>query len=341
LGFKLSVDYNRWRGEAIAYIRDQRRPEGEFVRDLDAMIDIWDLGYTYGWNAYDYTRTYDKKLWQGKEHTERVYRSLKYIGIDPQMSQEKNLRICEELVLRNKYLVGKYDELAIWQEFTPGAYGFDHARHMEPEMKRIPTVVVKASPIELANFVPLWKEGVRVITPSIRHVPPMCFDVKVKNYDRLNFALATTEVKMKDTEAFALLLDIWGNIAEGTGWSLFIVRDGKLYAPTDRNILPSVSRANVIKLANEHNISVVLQDLQPFHLYTADEAILATTPVGILPIARYNEAKVGKEIPGPITLSIAKAWSDWVGHDIIERANQAYGELTQEQKARVVGSLGP
>jgi branched-chain amino acid aminotransferase len=326
------TDIKRWEKEAVMYIRDQKRPKGEFVRDIDATIDAWDVGYTMGWNAFDYTRTYNRKIWQGKEHTERVFRSLKYVGIDPQISPEENLRICEEVVERNKHILAEYDELGVWQEFTMGVYGL-HGRHMTEGDKPVPTVICKTSPLEIASFSMYWNRGVHAITPATMQIPSMCFDAKVKSYNRLNSCLAMREVKQVDPEGVTLMLDIWGNIAEGATWSPFVVRDGKIYAPFDRNILPSCSRANVINLANQLNIPVILQDLQPFHLYTADEGLMASTPINILPLSCYNDTLIGKEVPGPVSKRLLKAWSDMVGFDVLERSKKALSTLTEKEKS--------
>jgi branched-subunit amino acid aminotransferase/4-amino-4-deoxychorismate lyase len=87
--------------------------------------------------------------------------------------------------------------------------------------------------------------------------------------------------------------------------------------PTDRNILRGQNRNNVMSLAEKLNIPVVVQDLQPWHLYNCDEAFLSTTYPGPLqPIGKFNSILIGKELPGPLTKRIAKAYGDWVGVDV-------------------------
>jgi branched-chain amino acid aminotransferase len=308
---------------------------GKFVLDKEAVMSVYDLGYTYGFNVYEYVRTFNKKLWQLREHTNRMWRSLKPLGIDLRMSQDEFDGICVEVVKRNKELLDRNEESGIYCSITPGEYG-PHGRMLEflPEgVEPEATFMIKNKPItlkQLGGFSIRWRQGTHMVTPSIRHVPPQCWDPKIKTYNRLNYLLADREAKLVDPQARPLLMDIYGNLAETIHSNIWIFMDGALMTPSPRNSLMGISRANVIKLAKEMNIPLVERDLQPWHLYNCDEAFESSTPFCVLPVSRYNGISVGKDVPGPITKRILKAWSEWIGLDILKQWDQALNKLNKK-----------
>jgi len=123
-----------------------------------------------------------------------------------------------------------------------------------------------------------------------------------------------------DPNAYALLLDQEGNIAEGDGQNFFIVTKGILRTPTLRNVLGGISRENVIELAKEIKIPVKEVDIQPYDVYNADEAFFTATSFCILPVTKFNWTQIDNGKPGPITNRLLKAWSNKVGVDIVEQA---------------------
>jgi len=76
----------------------------------------------------------------------------------------------------------------------------------------------------------------------------------------------------------------------------------------------------VFELAKGLGISVVEEDLQPYDLYTADEAFLTSTSPCVLPVTRVDRRPIGSGVPGPVAHRLLAAWSDAVGVDIIEQA---------------------
>ena len=90
--------------------------------------------------------------------------------------------------------------------------------------------------------------------------------------------------------------------------------------PGDRSILQGVSRGMVIDLAQQLNIPLVEEDLQPYDLYTADEAFCSSTSPCVLPVTRADRRQIGDGTPGPITRQLQAAWSETVGVDIVDQA---------------------
>lgn len=111
----------------------------------------------------------------------------------------------------------------------------------------------------------------------------------------------------------AILLDAMGNIAEGTGENIFVVRGGTLYTPgTESDILLGITRDSVLRLASDLGIPVVTKTLSPNELLTADEAFFTGTYAEIAPIREVGPHKIGQEAPGPVTRRIMTAFDQAV-----------------------------
>jgi branched-chain amino acid aminotransferase len=166
----------------------------------------------------------------------------------------------------------------------------------------------------------LWstkmKTGVHVVTPSIRHVPPQCYDPKMKYRSRMHYYLADQEARQVDPDAIALLLDLDGNVTETGGANFLIVEKGTIVSPTTVNTLPGISRAMVIELAGKLGIPFVERDIQVYSVINADEAFTCSTPYCVMPVTKINGVPIGDGRPGPTMKRLLAAWSDAVGLDI-------------------------
>jgi branched-chain amino acid aminotransferase len=136
----------------------------------------------------------------------------------------------------------------------------------------------------------------------------------------MNFSLAELEAADVDPESYAVLLDLDGNITENTAASLFIVSEGVLRTSNDHSTLQSVTRSTVLELSKNLGIPTVVEDIQPYDAYNADEAFLSTTSYCALPVSLIDKRPVNMGVPGPITKRILKGWSELVGMDIVEQA---------------------
>ena len=185
-----------------------------------------------------------------------------------------------------------------------------------------PTVCVKVAPVGFQTFSRHYDEGSHGVIVRTRSFPAQSLDPKIKHFNRMNFVLAELEATDLDPQAFALVLDRDGNIAEAVNsGNVFIMTDGVLRTPTDSNILQGVSRMTALELATQLGIPTSEEDLQPYDLYTADEAFLTNSNHCIMPVGRVNNRSIGKEVPGPVTNQLLAAWSEMVGLDIVGQIN--------------------
>ncbi len=127
-------------------------------------------------------------------------------------------------------------------------------------------------------------------------------------------------MKAHDPEGWAVLLDVNGNLAEGIGSNIFVVRDGKLHTPGERYVLAGISRQMTLDLAGKLGIPVVEGDIDLYDAANAEEMFLTSTSLCIGPVRSFNGAAVGDgSVPGPVTKRLTDAYIDAVGCDFVKQ----------------------
>ena len=288
---------------------------GDFVPASQASLKIYDAGIVLGATVTEMTRTFRHRPYRLEDHLARLFRSLKYTRMDIGRSAAELESVSRELVASNAKLIGPDDELGLIHFVTAGEFPV-YAGSAASAAPVNPTVCAHTFPLPF----PLWAKkmqlGAHVVTPSIRHVPPQCYDPKMKYRSRMHFFLADHEARLVDPDAAALLLDLDGNVTETSGANFLIVERGTIISPALRNILPGISRQTVIELAGKLGIPFVERDIQVHSVINADEAVLASTPFCLMPVTRINGVPIADGLPGPLHRRLIQAWSETVGVDI-------------------------
>jgi branched-chain amino acid aminotransferase len=119
----------------------------------------------------------------------------------------------------------------------------------------------------------------------------------------------------------ALLLDVDGFVAEGSGENLFIVKNGEIFEPELTSALIGITRQSIITLAAEMGYSVSARRITRDDLYIADEAFFTGTAAEVTPIRELDRVEIGAGARGPITEKIQAAF-----FDIVNGRNAKYAE---------------
>jgi branched-chain amino acid aminotransferase len=289
---------------------------GTYHPRSQATLSFMDRGLRSSDVIFDTSRTFNGSIYRLRRHIERLGRSLAYMRLDPGYSLNEIEALTLEVAARNEPLRPPGDDYFITQIITRG-HGF------RANLATEPTVAIWIDPITWSIFAPLYERGVHLIIPKIRAYSPDQVDPKIKHYNRLNFVLAELEVTDVDPDAFALLVDRAGNVAEAVNiGNIFIVTDGVLRTPSDRSVLQGVSRETVLELAADLAIPAREEDLQPYDVYTADEAFVTNSNHCICPVGRVDHRPIGAGVPGPVTAKLLAAWSDRVGLDVVRQIRE-------------------
>ena len=190
-----------------------------------------------------------------------------------------------------------------------------------------PTVCISVKPVDFASFYKFYDEGVHSVITRVKSYSSETMDPKVKHHSRGNFVLAELEANDHSEAALPILLDIGGNVSEGIGYNVFIVKDGVLKTPMDRNILQGIARSVILDLADQLQLQYLKCDIQPYDVYTADEVFFTRTSPRIIPVSTVDGREIGDGQPGVTTQSLLAAHSELVEVDIVGQAK--YYSTTQ------------
>jgi len=291
---------------------------GQMLPASQAHLTVYDAGVVLGATVTELVRTFRKEPFRLDDHLRRLSQSLHFVGFDIGMSMEELGRTVRQLVAHNAQLLGPEDELGLVIFVTAGEYP-TYAGGAAGSVRTTPTLCVHTFPLPFELWADKVLTGIHLVTPSIRHVPPQCYDPKMKCRSRMHYYLADQQARLVDRESAALLLDLEGNVTETGAANFLIVEDGTIVSPSLRNTLPGVSRATVIELAEKLGIPFAVRDFQVFDAVNADEAFLASTPYCLMSVTKINGTRVGTGKPGAIYGRLVKAWSDLVGLDVAQQ----------------------
>ncbi|MQF69629.1 branched-chain amino acid aminotransferase [SAR202 cluster bacterium AD-804-J14_MRT_500m] len=284
---------------------------GEILAESQAKISFRDLGFLHGDAVFDTTRTFNGKIFKLQEHIDRLFKSLKYMRIDPGLTKETFSTVTTQVVEQNLKVLDRGDDYWVSQRITRGVRGTG--------LPLKPTVLIECTPLPLADRAHYFRDGLPVVVPSVRRTPPEAMSPRAKVHNYVNLELAELEVKAQNPDAWAILLDMRGNIAEGPGSNFFMVKDNVVITPKEQYILGGISRQTAMELAQELDIEVLEADIDLYDVYTADEAFVTSTSFCICPVSSINGSKMGEEVPGPVTDRLQKAYSGLVGMDFVDQ----------------------
>lgn len=280
--------------------------DGKMVNWRDATTHVLTHTLHYGMGVFEGVRAYktDKgtAIFRLKEHTDRLFRSAHILQMKMPYSKEQMME-AQKAAVRENNLESAY--------MRPMA--FYGAEAMGISAKTLSTHVIVAA----------WKwgaymgqdaldNGIRVKTSSFsRHHVNITMCKAKANGNYMNSILAHQEAA-QDGYDEALLLDVDGFVAEGSGENVFIVRNGKLITPDLTSALEGITRDTIVQLAGEIGLQVVEKRITRDEVYSADEAFFTGTAAEVTPIRELDNRAIGEGKRGPITEKLQSMYFDVV-----------------------------
>lgn len=258
---------------------------GAFVPKDEVRISPDDRGFLFADGVYEVARAYGGRLFELDAHLRRLANgiaALEIVGVDPQ-----GLRgVFAELLAVNHLDAA---DATIYAQVTRGAAPRTHAFPTTPVP---PTVYAEARP-----FAPRADAtvGISVITaPDIRW--SRC---DIKSVALLPNCLANQRARAAGALEAVFVRD--GVALEGTSSSFFAVVDGEVRtAPASNYILPSISRAVVLRLCGKAGLPHREAPVFVEELPRATELFMAGTTLEVMPVVQVDGRPVGGGTPGPV-----------------------------------------
>jgi branched-chain amino acid aminotransferase len=306
--------------ERLVYIN------GEYYPELEAKISIFDSAVMLGDCVTESTRTFALKPFKLRQHIDRLYKSLKVCRYPVEMTPDELEAVTREVFQRNLPAYGPRDDCWIVHNISRGGFhtSGDQSR------RRAWTLMIFTLPMDLRYWSRFYLYGCHAVTPVSRMMPAQSLDPKIKNRSRMAYTLAELEAKLVDPDAQGILLDTNGYLTENKGGNFFLVSEGVLKTPRTVQALDGVTRETTLEIARSLDIPTEECDLQPYDVYTAEEAFFTSTPYCVMPATKFNGLPVGDGQVGQITRQLLEGWCELTGVDIVE---QALSQLTPDERA--------
>ncbi|MFB6123427.1 MAG: branched-chain amino acid transaminase [Haloferacaceae archaeon] len=282
--------------------------DGEFVDWDDAQVHVLTHGLHYGTGIFEGVRCYDTEngpaIFRWDEHLDRFYASGQPYNMELPFDREELTEATTELIRRQE-LDGCY--------IRPVAfYGYDS---LGVSPKDCPVrVAIAAWPWGAYLGEEALEEGVEVMVSSWRKHASSQIPTNAKTTGLYVNSMLAGEEARRNGYTEAIVLNKEGNVAEGPGENLFMVRDGEIYTPgLSESILDGITRNSVITLARELGYTVHDQaSISRGELNTADELFFTGTAAEVTPIRKVDNVVIGGGTRGPVTEDIQGTFFDLV-----------------------------
>lgn len=269
----------------------------KLVDEQDANVPYNDRGYVFGDGIYEYIRVYDNNVFTAKEHFERLLRSAKEIGLELKYNVDELTELVQELLSTNGIVNG-----GVYIQVTRGAAPRDHA---------FPTPSVEANIMAFTKSYDrpykLLEEGINAITTEdIRWL--RC---DIKSLNLLGNVLAKEyATKYNAQEAIQHRGDI---VTEGSSSNVYAIKNGEMYThPVNNYILNGITRMVIKSVAEEKDIPFNEEVFTLDFLKNADEIIVSSTSIEVMPVVKLNGENVGNGEVGSITKSLQEGFNRYI-----------------------------
>jgi len=251
-----------------------------YSRD-EAKISVFDSTVQGGDAVWEGIRVYKGGIFMLNDHLNRLIDSAKAMHFDKIPSKESINNAIIKTLKANKMT----DEVHLRLTLSRGK---KVTSGMSPEWNQY-----GCSLIVLAEWKkPVYnKNGIKLITSSIRRNTSQCIDSKIHHNNLINNILAKIQANNADVDD-AVMLDVEGYVSETNATNIFIVKDKVLYTPFADSCLPGITRKCVINIAKENNIPFKEKRISISELYTADEMFVTGSMGELTKIIEIDKRKL-------------------------------------------------
>ena len=286
--------------------------DGELVPWREAKVHVLTHTLHYGTGVFEGVRAYHAEqgtsIFRLEDHTDRLFRSAHILGM--KMPYDKDtLNAAQKQIVRENKLDSAYLRPMCF-------YGSEGIGLRADNLK----VHVMIAGWEWGAYLgpEALEKGIRIRTSSYsRHHVNVTMCKAKANGNYMNSTMALQEA-LRDGYDEALLLDVDGFVAEGSGENVFIVRNGIIFTPDLTSALEGITRETIMTIAKEFGYEIREKRITRDEVYVADEAFFTGTAAEVTPIRELDGRKIGSGSRGPITEKLQSTYFDLVHGRVAE-----------------------
>jgi branched-chain amino acid aminotransferase len=279
---------------------------GRLVGWADAQVHVTAHALQYGTGVFEGMRSYDTPdgpaIFRLDAHLRRFLDSAQFYELGIPYSVDQLAAASLEVISRNK-LENAY--------LRPLAFFDSHSFSVWPKDCPVSVAIIAVPGRAYIQGGP--ESGVRVTVSTVRRIDSAALPAFVKACGHYTNSVRAVQEAIRRGYDEALLLNTKGDVAEGSGENLFVVKNGTIITnDVDASILLGITRDSVLTIARDLGIPVVVRPISLTDVHTADELFFSGTAVEVTPIKEVDGRVYGDGKPGPITKRIQQMFFDAV-----------------------------
>jgi branched-chain amino acid aminotransferase len=280
--------------------------DGNIIPWRDAKVHVLTHTLHYGMGVFEGLRAYETDegpaIFRLEAHTDRLFNSAKILNMSIPFSKDELNVAHQEIVAKNKLSSAYIRPMCFY-----GSEGMG----------------LRADGLRTHVMIAAWEwgtylgddglaKGIRIKTSSFtRHHVNVSMCKAKANGNYMNSMLALQEA-LQDGYDEAMLLDVDGFVAEGSGENIFVVRNGTIYTPDLTSALDGITRNTIFVLAKEVGLDIVEKRITRDEVYIADEVFFTGSAAEVTPIREVDNRIIGNGSRGPITEKLQTMYFDVV-----------------------------
>ena len=277
---------------------------GQLVPKERAVVSVMDAGFILGDGIWEGMRIYNGRVAFIEQHLDRLMEGAKAIDLDIGMSREELTEAIYQTLQANEMKDGVHIRLMVTRGVKSTPFQGTNACVGQP------TVVITAEYKEVAPEV--VARGLDLFTVHVRRGRPDVQDPTWNSHSKLNCISAWIQANKAGADE-GLMLDPHGFVATCNSTHFFIVRGDELWTSSGRYCLHGITRANILRVAQEAGMITRETDFSLTKVYSADEAFCTGTFAGVIPVRGVDGRDIGTQTPGRVTMRLASLYKELIG----------------------------
>lgn len=276
--------------------------DGQYLPMHEAKLSVLDYGFLHSDATYDVAHVWAGAFFRLEDHLNRFFRGTEElnmsIGYDKTQIRE---------ILHNCVALSGLENAYVEFICTRGTSPTFSRDPREAENRFIAFAIPFGS---VANKEQL-EHGLHLAVTDVLRIPPGSVDPTVKNYHWLDMVKGLYAAYDEGADT-ALLIDSRGNVSEGPGFNIFVIKDGAVSTP-DTSVLLGITRQTVFDICSGIGIQCHARDVSIKDLTTADEVFVTSTAGGVMPVTKIDKRPVGAGDVGRFSRMVKEKY--WKLHD--------------------------
>lgn len=277
---------------------------GELYHRDVAGVSPFDSAVQGGDAVWEGLRLYQGRIFKLLPHLDRLRDSAKAMAFSQIPAHDEIIAEISKTLMANEMTDGVHIRLTL-------SRGVKYTSGMDTRLNTEgPTLIVLAE-----HKPPVYdKSGIRLITSSIRRIPPDCVDQNIHSCNLINSILAKIQANAAGADD-ALMLDYQGYVAETNATHLFIARDGLALTSATGSCPEGITRATVLEICERARIPHRVKDISLSEVYRADEMFCTGTMGELAPVVELDGRQIGDGKAGPLTRRLSALFRERTRHE--------------------------